>query len=228
MLMLTGAAVMQLHPAVEHDRFFVPEEVYVGKDCGCDCISQSLPWYSTFNYWSWIWVLAVPIFVFSVRPNAATWKKIAATLIAIAFCYAVLNLARHLFWDIRNGPFWSHAHIPGQKPAGLGLGCTDVTGGPSVTFTHRFGWIKATIYTGWWQMIWFQYHRRITGLIEKDYKRDRLNKTVVRFSVIIPILGILGYLVAGSVIAVRLFFEPEWLLKSIEWLQDIFTTLHNQ
>ena len=77
-------------------------------------------------------------------------------------------------------------------------------------------------------MIWFQYHRRITGLIEKDYKRDRLNKTVVRFSVIIPILGILGYLVAGSVIAVRLFFEPEWLLKSIEWLQDIFTTLHNQ
>ena len=43
LLMLVGAAVLESLPAVGYDRYFVPEEMYVGKDCGCDCISQSRP-----------------------------------------------------------------------------------------------------------------------------------------------------------------------------------------
>ena len=40
-LMLFGIAAFELLPAIELARIVVPEEIYVGKDCGCDCILQS-------------------------------------------------------------------------------------------------------------------------------------------------------------------------------------------
>ncbi|MCK5285161.1 MAG: hypothetical protein KAJ86_06200 [Alphaproteobacteria bacterium] len=42
-LMLFGIAAFELLPAIEHARIVVPKEIYVGKDCGCDCILQSHP-----------------------------------------------------------------------------------------------------------------------------------------------------------------------------------------
>ena len=197
LLMLAGVTVLEMHPAVDYDRKVVPEEIYVGKDCGCDCISQSRPWYSTFNYWFWLWVLSVPILVFSVKPNAATLKKIATTLVAIGFCYGAMNLAMHLGLDISHGPFWVVSDIPWQKSwDDPGVKCVSPGTGAKYAFTLVFGWLYATVFTGWWQMIWFQYHRRKTGLIDKSYKRDWLSRVVVGVSVIVPTLIILRIFVA--------------------------------
>jgi hypothetical protein len=70
-LLLIAVGIFEFHPAVERGRIFVPQDIYVGKDCGCDCIANSRPWYSTFNYWQWLWILSVPVIVFSVKPNAS-------------------------------------------------------------------------------------------------------------------------------------------------------------
>jgi hypothetical protein len=206
-LILLGAVTFELLPGIERARIVVPEEIYVDKDCGCDCVLQSRPWYSRFNYWLWISVLAVPIFVFSVKPSAPKWQRAVRSLIAIAFCYGAINMAVHLMWDIRNGPFWVVDGYPWQKSwDDLGTKCANFGDGASIVFALMFGWLYATIYTGWWEMIWFQYHRRKTKLIGDEFKRDWFNKIVVGISVTIPALIILIVFVTTI-----LHFAPEYL-----------------
>ena len=153
-LMLIGVTALEFVPIIEHARIAVPEEIYVGKDCGCDCILQSRPWYSRFNYWFWLWVLATPVFVFSVKPNAPKWQRAVRSLIAIAFCYGVMNLALHLMWDIRNGPFIVNddPNFPDQKTWDI-PGCTNIADGASLVFALFLGWIPASLYVGIWLLI---------------------------------------------------------------------------
>ena len=162
-LMLFGVAAFELLSAIELARIIVPEEIYVGKDCGCNCILQSRPWYSTFNYWFWLWILSVPIFIFSIKPEAHKWKKIATLLIAIAFCYGVMNLALHLMWDIRNGPFIvnSDPTFPDQKTWDI-PGCANIADGASLVFAPYFGWIPASLYVGTWLLIHAFFKRAVS------------------------------------------------------------------
>lgn len=37
----------------------------------------------------------------------------------------------------------------------------------------------ASIYAGWWDMIWYQYHKRKTRLIDKEFKRDWVSRVTV-------------------------------------------------
>ncbi len=182
------AVVFEFHPAVEWGRIYVPEEIYAGKDCGCECIANSRPWYSKFNYWFWLWVVSVPLFVFSIMPDAPEWQKVGRTLAAIGFCYVLMNLAMQLSWDIRNGPFYVR-NMPDQLA--WNMGCANTADGASLAFTRLFGWLYATVYTGWWDMVWYQYHKRKTGEIDHSFKRDFLNKIVVAISKIIPALGVI-------------------------------------
>lgn len=152
-LMLIGVAALDLLPAIEQARIIVPEEIYVDKDCGCGCILQSRPWYGRFNYWFWLWVLAVPILIFSIKPEAQKWKKIISPVIIVAFCYGVMNLALHLMWDIRNGPFIMNSDptVPDQKT--WYLSCADTGDGASLAFVLFLGWVPASVYVGMWLLI---------------------------------------------------------------------------
>ena len=190
--LLIGAAVFELLHAIKQGRIIVPEDVFVGQDCGCDCILDSRPWYSRFNYWFWLWVFVTPIIVFSVKPSTQRWQRTIRTVIAVGFCYAIMNLALHLMWDIRNGPFVVNLDpdIPDQKTWNM-VECANIADGASLVFTLLFGWVYASIYTGWWEMIWYQYHKRKTLLINKDFKRDWISRVVVWVSATITILMIL-------------------------------------
>jgi len=151
----------ELHPAIKLDRIIVPEEIYVGQSCDCRCILQSRPWYSRINHWFWLWVIATPLFVFSVKPTAPKWQQALRTLIGIGFCYFVMNFAIHLSWDIRNGPFIVHPDpdFPWQKSWDI-PNCTNIADGASIAFTSIFGWIYASIYYGIWYLVWLGLHMR--------------------------------------------------------------------
>lgn len=209
-LLLIAIGVFEFHPAVEFSRAVVPEEVYVGKDCDCGCIMGSRPWYSRFNYWFWLWVIAMPVIVFSVKPTTPRWQRAMRTVVAIGFCYGIMNLALHLMWDIRNGPFWVVGAYPWQKSwDDPGTKCANIADGASLVFTLLFGWIYASIYTGWWEMIWYQYHKRRTGLIGENFKRDILTRIVVFISRLVAKLIL--FVVIALPFAVAGYYILGWL-----------------
>jgi len=191
-LMLIVVGIFELHPAVEYWRIVVPEDVYVGKECDCWCILQSRPWYSRFNYWFWFFVIAPPVIVFSVKPDASKWLRAAQNIVTVLVCYGTINLAVHLMWDIRNGPFGVVSEYPWQKSwDDPGTKCANIADGASIVFTALFGWIYGVIYTGWWEMIWYRYHRQKTKLIDENYKRDWFSTVIVFISYYITRLGLL-------------------------------------
>jgi hypothetical protein len=100
-----AVGIFEFYPAVRYFRLVIPEDVYVGKACNCQCIAASRPWYSTFNYWYWLCIVIVPLLIFSIPPNASKLQKLTIVFISAGLCYLFMNLAVHLFWDIRNGPF---------------------------------------------------------------------------------------------------------------------------
>lgn len=187
-LLLIAVGIFEFHPAVEYSRAVVPEEVYVGKDCDCGCIMSSRPWYSRFNYWFWLWIVATPVIVFSVKPTTPRWQRSVRTVVAIGFCYGIMNLALRFMWDIKNGPFGVNNDYPWQKSwDDSGVKCANIADGASLVFTLFFGWIYAMIYTGWWEVIWYKYYKRKAQLIDKDFRRDWISKITVWVSKYITI-----------------------------------------
>ena len=148
-VLLLAVAAFELHPAVEQGRAMIPEEVYTGKACDCLCILTSRPWYSTVNYWFWLWVIGTPLIVFSVKPSALRWQRAIRTLLSIGFCYGVMNLAMHLSWDIRNGPFGvvSYPNMSWQKTWDMPK-CANIADGFGLIYTRYLGWIPACLYAG--------------------------------------------------------------------------------
>lgn len=212
-LLLIVVGAFEFYPAVRHFRQVVPEEVYVGKTCDCQCIADSRPWYSVLNYWFWLWFLTVPLVVFSVKPQSPQWQRITRTLVAILFCYGVMNLAIHLMRDIRNKPFTvdSNPNTPWQKSWDM-PDCANIGDGANLIFTLMFGWLYAIIYTGWWEVAWHLYHKQHTRLIDTSFKRDILSALVVLIS---KSLTVLGLLFAGLIF---IAFSVAWALEKTSLL----------
>lgn len=90
--------------------------------------------------------------------------------------------------------------------------------GASLVFTAFFGWTYATIYTGWWEMIWYQYHKRRTGFINEDFKRDIFTKIVVLISYLVAKLILFS--VIALPLAVAGYYILGWL-GLLEWLRSL-------
>lgn len=201
-LLLIAVGIFEFYPAVKYWRVVVPEDVYIGKSCDCDCIMESRPWYSRFNYWFWLWVIATPVIVFSVKPATPRWQRTIRTFVAIGFCYGVMNLALHLMWDIRNGSFSVYSDYPWQKSwDDPGTKCANIADGASLVFTAFLGWIYAAIYTGWWEILWYQYHKRKTNLLANDFKRDWISKSVAVISKYIALFAFLAIILIPFALA---------------------------
>ncbi len=178
-LLAIAAAIFEFHPAVEYHRIVVSEDIYVGKPCDCWCILESRPWFSKINYWFWFWFIIIPVFVFSVTPLSSKWFRMGRTVFAIGLGYILMNLAVHLMWDIRNGPFAVVSDYPWQTSwDDPGVKCADIADGGSLVFTALFGWIPSGIYYSLWDIAWHQYHKRWTKLIDKNFKQGWFNRIV--------------------------------------------------
>jgi hypothetical protein len=207
-LFLIAVSFFHFHPAVESGRIVIPEDVYSGTQCDCQCILNSRPWYSQFNYWFWLWVIGTPVIIFSVKPSAPTWQKSLRTIIAIVFCYGVMNLALHLMWDIRNGPFVVHTdpNFPWQKTWDM-AGCANIADGASLIFTLMFGWIYAIIYTGWCEIAWLQYYKRKTLSISQDFKRDIISRVFATISYAVAKIAFLTLIALPFAIGILFLLE---------------------
>lgn len=151
------------------ERVVVPEAVYVGKACNCQCILDARPWYVKINYWFWLFILSAPLLVFSTLPSTAQWKRALVCLAAVALGYFIAPFAVDLEHQIRNAPFMVYDDVPFQKTMDM-VRCMSGSGTASRAFALAFGWVYATVYTGWWVIAWYAYHRYVTKHIDESFK----------------------------------------------------------
>ncbi len=153
------ATAFEFVPAVKQARYFIPEDVYFGKTCDCQCVAASRPWYGTFNYWWWLCLFVVPLVLFFASPELSSRKKMMTFFIASGLCYVCLNLAVHASWEIRNGPFtvMTAPNVPWQKA--WDMNCASNADGASRVAFRMFGWLPAGLYAGFCYMILSQLRR---------------------------------------------------------------------
>lgn len=150
-VLLLAVAAFELNPAVKQGRAIIPEDVYAGKACDCLCILASRPWYSTINYWFWLFLITAPAWAFFLPHQTTKRQKLLCAVLCFCLSYLFFNLAVHLSWDIRNAPFvvGSDLRIAGQKTWG-GMECANIADGASRVFALFLGWLPAAIYTSVW------------------------------------------------------------------------------
>jgi hypothetical protein len=174
-LLVLAVAVLEFHPAVDQGRAIIPEDVYRGKSCDCFCILDSRPWYSTLNYWFWLWVVGTPlIMIYALKPTAPKWQHFLKFVFAVLFCYGVMNLAMNLSWDIRNDPFVvsSQKDMAWQKTWDM-PDCPNMADGASRVVTLLFGWLYALIYIGIFQSIRCIYRKILQIFIKTNISYER-------------------------------------------------------
>lgn len=183
---LIGLAVVFEHlPAVQQARAAFPESW--GADCGCGCVLKSRPWYGRLNPWFWLWVVSVPVLVFSTLPAAPARQRAGRHVLAVLLSYAVICVTAVKVFEIRNAPF-DHPDIT------TGSGALDVfkfgcyaSDGMLYALALFFGWLPAMLYAGWWEIIWHQYHKRMTRQIDAHFRRDWISRIVVFISIAVPV-----------------------------------------
>jgi hypothetical protein len=160
-----------------------------GSSCDCFCVLDSRPWYGQVNPWFWLWVVCTPLIVFSAGQDAPVWRRALRTLIAIGLGHIAVNLSVKTMWEIRNIPFtWAQSMHHSREQGDFLFNCIDIGDGGSLGFALLFGWLYTAIYAGWWEIIWHQYHKRKTKLIDKDFKTDWISEIVIFISIAIPAL----------------------------------------
>ncbi len=171
-LLLLAVAVFEFSPVVEKAQAYVSLANYENAQTPCQTLLTDRPWYGKLNHWFFAWLVFVPALIFSVSPSAPAWMRGGRIIVAAGVCYALMNLAVHLQWDIRNAPFREDPFHP--NPAnGWRMDCADYAGdGFSYMIAALSAWIPACIYTGLCLLVWCSYHRRFSKEITAEYKSD--------------------------------------------------------
>lgn len=213
-LLLIVVGVFEFHPAVEKAQSYVSLENYKNPETPCQELLTNRPWYGKLNYQFFAWLIFVPVMIFSVSPNAPVWMRGGRVIIAAGICYALMNLAIHLQWDIRNAPFKQDPFDP--DPAnGWRMDCANYAGdGFSYIIAMISAWIPACIYTGFCLLIWRFYHRRFSKEITENYKSDIVTRIlfwglkIYAVIVLLAILLFLAFFVYGYFFHDFLFHPP--------------------
>lgn len=184
-LLLAVVGLFEFFPAVNHARATFPVDWHKGQSC-YDVLTAR-PWYGQVNPWFWFWMIFTPAVTFSVKPNAPAWQRAFRTVLIIVASYVVINLSAPLITEIRNAPFQtSEITSTSNDIERFKFGCIDTA--DAYVFALLFGWIPASVYAGWWEIVWYQYHKKKTKLIGKEFKTDWVNKIVVVTSITVSIL----------------------------------------
>lgn len=187
-LVFAAMAIVTYYPDIEYARRAIPRGLDIGEACGCTCIRESRPWYGQMNYWKWLWLGLTPFLVFSVWPDAPRWLRGVRMLGVIVLGYVLVNLGTHLSMEIRNAPFLGRGVFDNSSERDkLLFSCFDVGDGAKFVFALFFGWIYAAVYAGWWEIVWNLCHRKVTGLIGREFKGDWVSRVVVFISMAVTI-----------------------------------------
>lgn len=145
---------------------------------------------TVMNYWFWLYIFLTPVLVFLVKPDASVWLRIFKIIFSIGVCYILINLAVHLKWDFIHKEIRS---IPNPTENDLERAAND---GANLAFSLIFGWIPATVYVGWWELLWrFLYRKR--QKTSKD-KARLLSSIVIIFSLLISLVVFLFFAIPNG------------------------------
>lgn len=150
LFLLLTIPVFEFVPAVEYYRYVVPAKFSTG-DYTCKEILDSRPWYSTFNYLRWVFLLIPPIFVFSIKPETSKWNKFFLTIIIIIIIVPISTESGFLSSEIRNAPFKPIPEYPNMGLEHMNE-CKDYSSGRlSYVETLILVGVYDSIYIGiWW------------------------------------------------------------------------------
>lgn len=182
--LLCAFAFIFVHsPVVKQARRTVPAGVSFGESCGCACLLESRPWYGQTNPWRWLLFVAPPLIIFAVRPDAPKWQRGLRVPAVVVLGYVLMGQNVALGAEILRGPFFAERSPVRYLPA-----CSHFHSSRYISpMGLVFGGIYLVVYAGWWEMIWRQYHKMKTGLIDKDFKGDWVSRIVVLISMVVTI-----------------------------------------
>jgi hypothetical protein len=212
-LLLIAVGVFEFHPVVKDAQSYISLENYENAQTPCQELLTERPWYGTLNYWFFSWLAFVPVLIFSVSPESTAWIRAGRVIIAAGICYALMNLAVHLQWDIRNAPFKEDPFNP-DPLNGWRMDCANYAGdGFSYVTAIMSAWIPACIYTGLCLLIWRFYHRRFSKERMENYSSDLITRILfgglkIYFIIVILYLALLVIFAAGSYFLGEPLFHP--------------------
>lgn len=134
------------------------------------------------NYWFWLYIILVPAIVFSATPQTRQWWRIARLPLAIAACYLLINLAVILKWDLIHEALNA---IPNPTEEDLRWAIAD---GGDYVHARVIGWLSATTYVGWWELVWRLVYRK---KLVNSKSRMQLSSRIIYFSLIVTLLAAL-------------------------------------
>lgn len=128
------------------------------------------------NYWFWLYIVLVPVLVFSATPRTHHYWQLGRLLFSIAITYLLINLAVHLKWDLINAQINT---LPKSTAEDFQHATAD---GANLIFTLIFGWLPAIAYVGWCEAVWRIYYRNTLKHVQL---RARVSASIVWLSLII-------------------------------------------
>lgn len=131
------------------------------------------------NYWFWLYIILVPVIVFSATPQTPQCWRIARLPLAITVCYLLINLAVHLKWDLIHEALNA---IPNPTEEDLRWATAD---GGNYVLAQVFGVFSATAYTGWWELVWRLVYRKN---ISNHKISMRFSSRIIGISLIVTLL----------------------------------------
>jgi hypothetical protein len=91
--------------------------------------------------------------------------------------------------------------------------CADIADGASLAFTLFFGWIYAIIYTGWWVIVWRQFHHRKIWRVPEKFKSDVLTVAVFHISRILSMAVFILLCLSAFALAILYVLQALHILK---------------
>lgn len=208
---LAFIGIFEFLPEIEKARAYVSPENYKNTNLSCQAILGDRPWYGRMNHWFFVWMAFTPAFIFLFPPQSSVWKRGARTVLAVVLCYAFMNLAVHLQWDIRNAPF-KQDPFHSISEGGWRLDCLNIEDGFSLGFALVSGWIPACVYAGMGLCLWRYRHRRAIKAMPAGYKDDIAARMLI--------IGGGAYVIVTFIFSMALIAHKAGLfdLKPIAWM----------
>lgn len=208
---LAFIGIFELLPEIEKARAYVSPESYKNANASCQGILGGRPWYGRLNHWFFAWMAFTPAFIFLFSPQSSAWKRGARTVFAVTLCYAFMNLAVYLQWDIRNAPFKQDPFYSTSE-SGWRMDCLNIEDGFSLGFAIVSGWIPACVYAGMSLCLWRYCHRRAIRAMPAGYKDDIASR--------ILITGVAAYAIVAFIFSMTVIAHKAGLfdLKPIAWM----------
>lgn len=159
------------------------------------------------NYWFWLFIVAAPLIVFSLTPDANPWWRVYRLLLAVGVVYVFINLALHLSvdrgWQAYESCRITHSGHDGPYETRLGDRLDRICpaaphSGPPEVFYLLFGWAPAAAYVGFFELLWRWQHRTTIRTLGNAFKGKWVSTALIVFSTpvwlyILVLLAVLIY-----------------------------------